>query len=110
MVFDMEIPTKSGEASKRFSNPTDKEVEEYRPPLVVTDEPLPMPEEVNEFWKVMAKTKSKMLARCPVLNIQKCGSNKDSLGSCISVYNHAFAFPELVTIPATKRGNGGGGG
>ena len=23
------------------------------------------------------------------------------------VYNHAFAFPELVAIPATKRGNGG---
>ena len=30
-----------------------------------------------------------------------------NLGSCISVYNHAFAFPELVAIPATKRGNGG---
>ena len=23
------------------------------------------------------------------------------------MYNHAFAFPELVAIPATKRGNGG---
>ncbi|KAL4585634.1 hypothetical protein LXL04_010257 [Taraxacum kok-saghyz] len=44
-----------------------------------------------------------------ILNIQKCGSNKYSLGSCISVYNHTFAFPELVAIPATKRGNGGGG-
>ncbi|KAL4554766.1 hypothetical protein LXL04_037370 [Taraxacum kok-saghyz] len=26
---------------------------------------------------------------------------KINLGSCISVYNHAFAFPELVAIPAT---------
>ncbi|KAL4590799.1 hypothetical protein LXL04_003742 [Taraxacum kok-saghyz] len=43
-----------------------------------------------------------------ILNIQKCGSNKDNLESCISVYNHAFAFPELVAIPATKRGMGGG--
>ncbi|KAL4577089.1 hypothetical protein LXL04_013191 [Taraxacum kok-saghyz] len=41
---------------------------------------------------------------------QKCGSNKDSLGSCISVYSHAFAFPVLATIPATKREKGGGGG
>ncbi|KAL4567609.1 hypothetical protein LXL04_023198 [Taraxacum kok-saghyz] len=32
---------------------------------------------------------------------------KIDLGSCISVYNHVFAFPELVAIPATKRGNGG---
>ncbi|KAL4573336.1 hypothetical protein LXL04_020137 [Taraxacum kok-saghyz] len=32
---------------------------------------------------------------------------KINLGSCISVYNHAFAFPELVAIPATKRGNEG---
>ncbi|KAL4586786.1 hypothetical protein LXL04_011430 [Taraxacum kok-saghyz] len=30
--------------------------------------------------------------------------------SYVSVYNHAFAFPELVAIPATKMGNGGGGG
>ncbi|KAL4568040.1 hypothetical protein LXL04_023641 [Taraxacum kok-saghyz] len=34
---------------------------------------------------------------------------KINLGSCISVYNHAYAFPELVAIPATKRGNWGGG-
>ncbi|KAL4579582.1 hypothetical protein LXL04_015735 [Taraxacum kok-saghyz] len=26
--------------------------------------------------------------------VPKCGSNKDSLESCISVYNHAFTFPE----------------
>ncbi|KAL4575276.1 hypothetical protein LXL04_022118 [Taraxacum kok-saghyz] len=38
------------------------------------------------------------------------GSNKDNLESCISVYNHAFVFPLSVAIPATKRGNGGGGG
>ncbi|KAL4564671.1 hypothetical protein LXL04_028739 [Taraxacum kok-saghyz] len=35
-------------------------------------------------------------------------NNATSL-SCVSVYNHAFAFPKLVAIPATKRGNGGGG-
>ncbi|KAL4564657.1 hypothetical protein LXL04_028725 [Taraxacum kok-saghyz] len=34
-------------------------------------------------------------------------SDKDNLESCISVYNHAFAFPLSVAIPATKRGNGG---
>ncbi|KAL4584344.1 hypothetical protein LXL04_008943 [Taraxacum kok-saghyz] len=42
-----------------------------------------------------------------ILNIQKCGNNKDGLGSCISVYNHAFAFPLTVEVPATERGNGG---
>ncbi|KAL4557069.1 hypothetical protein LXL04_035239 [Taraxacum kok-saghyz] len=53
------------------------------------------------------KRRSVVVSIAPILNIQKCGSNKDKRGSCISVYNHAFAFPELVAIPATKRGNGG---
>ncbi|KAL4555495.1 hypothetical protein LXL04_038116 [Taraxacum kok-saghyz] len=38
---------------------------------------------------------------------QSAEAIKINLGSCISVYNHAFAFPELVAIPATKRGKWG---
>ncbi|KAL4562368.1 hypothetical protein LXL04_034570 [Taraxacum kok-saghyz] len=37
----------------------------------------------------------------------RCGSNKYNLESCISVYNHAFAFPLSVEVPATKRGKWG---
>ncbi|KAL4573335.1 hypothetical protein LXL04_020136 [Taraxacum kok-saghyz] len=52
---------------------------------------------IEGIWKAYHHESSKASAEAIKIN----------LGSCISVYNHAFAFPELVAIPATKRGNEG---
>ncbi|KAL4591066.1 hypothetical protein LXL04_004014 [Taraxacum kok-saghyz] len=70
----------------------------------------PIPERYNNWMDVLHLESVQNLDKISIEVNYKPGSNKNSLGSYISMYNHAFAFPELVAIPATKRGNGGGGG